>query len=534
MRRWTRSAFELEYPGKKMSYDGIAIGNSAIRSGAISWCSDSTFALRSSTESRREPATLVLLSDGGKMFKDEIPESLPPEIHVVKERATYRCKVMWYKLTALEVLERTEIKCKWIPVFPVFGTEIDMDGKVIRSGMIRHARDPQLMYDFWMTSATEEIAMRPKTPYIGAEGQFEDHEAEWNSANVRSYPTLEYKPVVIDGQLAPPPQRQAMADIPHGMLTMAMHANDNIKATTGLFDSSLGASGNAQSGKQEIAQQRQGNISNFHYQDGLTRSLRHAGRCMINMIPHYYDVERVVQVMREDGEIQAVTVNKALQPDEQQQINDRRQQRAQVEGSMMKAIGTVLHDLTTGEYAVVVDTGPSYSTMRKEAADAMVQFGQSWPKLMDVAGDKVVKAMDWPGAQEIAQRIERTIPANIRFDPKDPNAGPPPLPAEVEAQLQQMQQMIQELQEENHKLVSGVDRENIKAQSAEKIASLRADLDERIAGIAAEAKKDVEEIKGYVSLLLQHMQPAELDAAEANGEADESRSPADPAGGTSA
>jgi hypothetical protein len=102
-----------------------------------------------------------------------------------------------------------------------------------------------------MTSATEEVALRTKTPFIGAEGQFEGHEDDWNVANVRSFPYLEYKPTSLDGSLAPPPQRQPMTDVPAGYLTMCQHANDNIKATTGLFDSSLGARGNATSGIQE-------------------------------------------------------------------------------------------------------------------------------------------------------------------------------------------------------------------------------------------------------------------------------------------
>jgi hypothetical protein len=112
---------------------------------------------------------------------------------------------------------------------------------VIRKGIIRDAKDPAQMYNFWMTSATEEVSLRPKAPFIGAEGQFEGHEKKWAQANKRTFAYLEYKPVTVDGVLAPPPQRAPMADVPVGMLQMALHAADNIKAVTGLFDSSLGA-----------------------------------------------------------------------------------------------------------------------------------------------------------------------------------------------------------------------------------------------------------------------------------------------------
>lgn len=498
-----KDQFKLEYPDAKVTFDGLQVG---LQVGIDNWVTQDWVRTAEFYRIERTPAELCRTSDGATHWKDELPKNLEDVgVTVTATRKSYKKKVLWYKLTALEVLERTEIKCDWIPVFPVYGTELDMDGKVIRSGLIRNARDPQMMYDFWMTSATEEVALRPKTPFIGAKGQFEGFEDDWNQANNKSFPFLEYNPISADGQMAPPPQRQAMADIPQGMLTMAMHANDNIKATTGLFDSSLGAAGTATSGRQEIAQQKQGNISNFHYEDNLTRTRRHAGRCIINMIPHYYDTERVVQIMRDDGEVEAVPINKPLDAEAGQKLQQ--EQQLQRPSKQEVAIKTVLNDLTVGEYAVVVTTGPSYSTMRKEASEAMVQFGQSWPKLMDIAGDKVVKAMDWPGASEIAERIERTIPPNIRFAPGDPKAGPPPIPPDVEQKMNEMAQQMQELQEENQKLKSGEDRVAIKAHSDEAIAAMKTENAETIARISAEAKRDVEEIKGFVAILVEKLEP---------------------------
>ena len=107
-----------------------------------------------------------------------------------------------------------------------------MEGKRYLKSLIRDAKDPQRMYNFWMTSATEEVSLRPKTPFIGAVGQFETAKKDWKQANTRSFSFLEYDQVSVDGIQAPPPQRQQMADVPTGVLAMAMHASDNIKATT--------------------------------------------------------------------------------------------------------------------------------------------------------------------------------------------------------------------------------------------------------------------------------------------------------------
>lgn len=331
------------------------------------------------------------------------------------------------------------------------------------------------------TSATEEVTLRPKTPFIGAEGQFEGHKNKWAQANSKSFAYLEYKPVTVDDKLAPPPQRSPMADVPAGMLQMAIHAADNIKAVTGLFDASLGAAGNETSGKAILARKKEGDTANFHYTDNLNRSIRHCARCIISMIPHYYDAPRVVQIMREDGTVESTQINTP-------QINEQTQ-----------AIEKVLNDLTIGRYGVTFDSGPSYATMREEAAESMIAMGQSWPKLMDIAGDKVVKAMDWPGAEEIAQRIKATIPANITQQDEGENGqeqGPPPLPPEVEQALQNASQMVDDLQQQLMESKAGIEKARIDAASREEVARIN-----------SQGKADAEEIKGLIQMLINQMPP---------------------------
>ena len=445
----------------------------------------------------QEPATLVRLSNGETGWKDDLLE-LPLGVVIADERKSFRRRVMWRKLVAsdtvdrggsgkpgqsvtfTDVLETAEIPCRWIPVFPVYGEEIEIDGKVVRSGLIRNAKGPSVMYDYWMTAATEEVTLRPKTPYIGAEGQFEGHERKWQHANVQTFAYLEYKPKTIGGSLAPPPQRQPMADVPVGVLQMAMHAADEIKATTGIFDSSLGSRGTATSGVQEREQKRQGNVANFHFSDNLTRAVRHAGRCLVDMIPRIYDSERVVRILGDDEEVSHATINKPLAAPEMDEKTG--------------AIRTVLNDLTVGTYDVTVTAGASYSTQRQEAADAMVSFGQSWPKLMDVAGDKVVKAMDWPGADEIAERIKRTIPQELLGD--EDGEQQPQIPPQVLQIVQQAQQHIQQLESELADAKSGIEKARISAASAENVARINAD-----------SRQDVEELKGWIQMLVQNMQP---------------------------
>ena len=87
----------------------------------------------------------------------------------------------------------------------VIGDEIDIEGKVKWSGLIRHAKDPQRMFNYWETALTEIIALQPKAPWVMEEGQGEGHEDEWKNANVRNIPVLYYKGTSIGNTPAPPP-----------------------------------------------------------------------------------------------------------------------------------------------------------------------------------------------------------------------------------------------------------------------------------------------------------------------------------------
>jgi hypothetical protein len=507
-----RQSFKLEYPDADAANEGFALGLGDASNS--DWLGQDFVRIAKYYRIEQTPATAVQLSNGETGFKEDLI-SLPAGVTIVRERPSFKPKVMLYKITALDILESTEIKCKWIPVFPVYGDEIDLDGQVIRSGILRNAKDPSLMYDYWMTAATEEVAMRTRTPVIGASGQFEGFEDDWEAANVRNVPFLEYNPTDLNGNLNPPPQRQPMIDIPQGVLTMAMHANDNIKATTGLFDSSLGALGNARSGVQERSQQRQGDMANFHFSDNLNRTVRHVGRCIISMLPGYYDATRIVRIMGEDDSIKPATINQPgtkTVPQSQAPPNsnpqpvmgpDGQPQQDPETGELMVSIQTILNDLTVGDYDVTVSAGPSYSTLRQEAADSMIQFGKSWPKLMDVAGDKVVKAMDWPGATEIAERIAKTIPPEIRGnDDEDKNApvvNTPkgPIPVDQASQmLQEMDQHIQQLSQQLNDAKSGITKAQIDADSREKVAEIN-----------AVSKANVAELTGLVQLLIARIPP---------------------------
>lgn len=396
----SRAEFKKQYPNAKANNADL-IGQE-VYSG---WFTTDTVLVCEYYRIKTTEETLCELVDGTKGWKSELPEGSPS---VLRERKSQRCVVEWFKLTGADILDRTVIKCKWIPVFPVYGDEIDIQGKVVRKGIIRDAKDPFRAYNFWITCATEEVALRPKSPFIMAEGQAEGH-PEWDFANQRSYSKLEYKPVTVGDILAPPPQRQPMADVPAGMLAMAMHAADNKKACTGLFDSSLGARGSATSGIQEREQQQQGDVANYHFADNLKITYRHTLRCIVNMIPHYYDGARTVRMLGEDEDVSSVKINQEIE-----QKNPK-----------TGAIEKVMHDLTVGDFDMTVSAGPAYSTKRQEAAEFLTDAMQAAkdPAAASVLTYLAIKNQDLPGAEEATKMLKKLLPPGVA-EPEDEGEEP--------------------------------------------------------------------------------------------------------------
>lgn len=446
---YTRDSFESEFPEAELctQSDWETLGH-----GDSEWLDEDHVRVVEYLYKEYEDIDLVLLSDGSVFDKAEIQDQLPEGLEIINTRKTKVAIVKWCKLTSHEVLEETEWIGSYIPIIPVFGEEIIVDGKRIFEGVVRHAKDPQRMYNYWKSTETETIALAPKAPYIGYAGQFEGFESQWQQANRKAYSYLEVNPTMINGAPAPLPQRN-ISEPPVAAITQAaMLAADDMKATTGIYDSALGARSNEQSGVAIQRRKLQAQTSNFHLIDNLTRSIRHCGKILLEIIPYIYDAPRVARIIGEEGNEEIVLLNQIFQyKGKPKQFN-----------------------LNVGKYDVICDTGPSFATKREEAAASIAELTRSYPQLMQVAGDLLVKNLDWPQSQEIAERLKKTLPPNIAADE---NQGQAQLPPEAQAQMQQMDQMIQQL---NQQLLQAQEQIKIKAaelESKERIEFAKMEVD---------------------------------------------------------
>jgi hypothetical protein len=273
-------------------------------------------------------------------------------VTVLGERETASHKVTQRLLTGAEVLQTNNWAGRYIPLVPVYGEEINVEGKRHLRSLVRDAKDPQRMFNYWRTTSTELVALAPKAPFIGPKGAFATDAAKWETANTDTHAYIEY-----DGMM--PPQRQSFAGVPAGALQEALNASDDIKAIIGMFDASLGARSNETSGRAILARQREGDVSTFHFIDNLRRAIEHGGRILIDLIPKVYSGERIVRVLGQDGVASLIQLGR---PTMQTAANGQSPQ--DPAGSSLSRI----FDLSVGKYDLTVETGPSFTTKREEAA----------------------------------------------------------------------------------------------------------------------------------------------------------------------
>jgi len=414
-------------------------------------------------------ATLNLYPGGVTAFEGsfEARQMEAMGMEPLRTRESSKRVVKWMKTNGFEVLEERDWAGKWIPVVRVVGNEFEVDGEIHISGLVRNAKDAQRMYNYWVSQEAEMLALAPKAPFIGYGGQFEGYETQWKTANTQNWPYLEVNPDVTDGNgsILPLPQRAQPPMAQQGLIAAKMGAADDIKATTGQYDSSIGATSNERSGRAILARERQGDTGTYHFVDNLARAIRYSTRQIVDLIPKIYDTPRIARIIGIDGETKMARID-PMQPEPVREVRDQA-------GVVIEKI----YNPSVGKYDVVVTTGPSYLTKRQEAMDAMSQILQGSPQLWAVAGDLFVKNMDWPGAEELAARLRKTIDPKLLEDQDDPA---------LQAANKQIQVMMQEMQTMQQMLQNVT--QSMEAQKLQ-IDTFKAEADAEVKAYEAETRR---------------------------------------------
>lgn len=485
----SRDEYKLKYPNSKLASetDWTAIGNN--QPGWVRGQGDTVrIAEYFYIEYRKEE--IVLLKTGEIVRANEVENKVKiAAAHGVDAREVARRMadiptVHWCKINAIEILERTTWPGMYIPVIPVYGAEVVVNGRKVLESLIRNAKDSQRMYNYWKSAQTETIALAPRTPFVAAEGQFEGYEYVWETANRKNHAFLPYKPTSVNGQLVPPPQRQQFEPAVQAITQAALLAADDLKATTGVYDSALGEQSVEASG---IAIQRRTNqslTSNFHFIDNLNRSMKHAGRILVDAIPRIYDTAQTARIIQEDGTEKLVRINESYKDEDGKEL---------------------LYSLDVGKYDVTIGTGPSFATKRQEAATSMAEVTRAYPQLMGIIGDLMIKNMDWPGAEEMSSRLRKMLPPQLQEDGK--NKQIPPM---VQAQMNQMSEMINALTERLNQATKVIETKELELESKERIemAKIKADIEMTLAKLGTQSS--IALLESEIASINQRMQLLEV------------------------
>lgn len=346
----------------------------------------------------------ILFANGERVLIDEIEEAKV-------------FKVVWRKMTGVEILETGEWPTSDIPIIPVIGEEIHFEDHMERAGIVRHMRDAQKSYNFWRSTQTEVIGAMPKLPYLIGKSQIEGYEEAWLAANIGTKPFLPYD----DSKNQSRPTREIPPQISSGMQNEIALAVEDMKATTGIYDAALGNRSNETSGVGIRQRQQESDVATNFFGDNLQASMTRAGRIMVDLIRVVYDHRRVARILNEDDSDEMVTLNDQV---------------------IENGISRIVNDVTVGDYDVVVDIGPAYATRRQEALEGMAEILRGNPNATMFL-DIIAKNSDWPGADQFAKRAHKLLPPQAQDEDEEELTPEQQRQKADEAGAAQMQQAAQ-------------------------------------------------------------------------------------------
>ena len=409
----------------------------------------------------------------------------------------------WCKLTGVEILEKRDWAGKYIPIIKVVGKEAVIEGRKKCWGLVRPAKDTLRMYNYMASAVVERIGLSPKTPHIGAKGQFEGLEDRWQQANVQNFPYLEYNVISAEsGAPVPPPQRQPPSQIEAGLINFMQISKEDVQASLGMFKASLGKEQPNQSGKAILALTRESDTGTFHFADNQSISIMYCGKILIDLIPKIYDTARIVKILGEDGKMRTAE----LDPSQPQAVSE-------MQDPLTGKIRTI-YNLGVGTYDVTVTVGPSFNTKRMEAATLFTDLANTSkdPISATVMRYLAIKNSDFNGAEQAAEMMEKLLPPGLIQKEGQPNIDP-----RAQAVINQLQMALQEQGKKVQELESGEKAKQAKVMADHDAKMKQVELDR----VEAAAKAELEREKAAAEIALKRWiaeQEAQLDRDKASAE----------------
>jgi hypothetical protein len=375
--------------------------------------------------------------------EDKSTEVHPDDDGITRDVASRT--LYWATINGVEFIhDPQELDGQFIPIGRVIGVEKNVGGKRSWEGMIRPNIGPCRMLNFAASSLMENMGLSTRGKWIGYTGQFEGH-PEWDSANTRNWNKLEANATTDEtgAQVLPLPSwTQAAPELESSMQCISVFTNF-IRSSSGVPDAALGnVNPNDRSGAAIKQLQSASEQGTSNYPDHLRRFIEQIGHICLDRIPKIYDRPgRIIHILTgqtdEQSQVmlgQPYTLDQTGKPQTVMAPNGEAVMDPALASQMTNGQSKFI-DLTKGKYSVVVEVGKSFATRRQEAVDAMTSLAAAAPELLPRYADLLVKSMDIPEGEAIAERLA------------PPGIGASNLPPAAQAQIQQLQQQLQQAQQ---------------------------------------------------------------------------------------
>lgn len=336
-------------------------------------------------------------------------------------------KVKWYFIAGDCIIDRGDWAGRYVPIIRCPGEEVVLNGKLDRKGLTRYLIDSQRMLNYNASGSVEFGALQNKAPYMASSRSIEGQE-QWKNGNVDNYQVMlfndidEEAPEGLQKIEAPKRQEPPKASTLYAMGTQ--EAERFMMAESGQYQSQFGENENAKSGVAINERQEQGDIATFNLNSNQADMFTGIGVQVVDLIPKIYDTKRIIRITHDNGKESDVTIDPRQQVPLMEMQDEKDEQAAQV-----------IFNPGVGEYEVVADAGPNFSTQRKEAWNAISTILQQNMELAAVIGDLLFQYGDFPGATDIMERLQREIKATKPYLFED---GPTPEMAQLQAQMQKL------------------------------------------------------------------------------------------------
>ena len=425
---------------------------------------------------------IVFTEDEWKVAKEKGATGL-----VKRERTVEIPSVFQYMTNGVEILDKIPWDGSRIPIISCLGPErwTTEGGTAKRQllSMVRFARDPQMLLDYFASGECEEAGMVPKAPFVGAVGQFETDRETWDEITKVPHSTAQYD-LVLDagGAVAPPPARPSW--VPNFEIWEVAKEAAIRAIQAGMGIAPLPDAAQRRNQKSGVALEKIDDMISlgaFPFIDRFENGyLYNAGWQINELITPVLDTQREMPIAQPDGKRGTMQLvgNTSHPLDDDGAYN--------VQGLDQGHLHT-----GKGEFGVTLTTGPSQDSERQEQdefVDSMIENLETIASLQPGSlGAKVI-------AKGIRMRPTLGPVGQQIADDFDPPPADPNMPPQAQAAIQQLQSQLQQATQENAGLHMERAGKVLEQQTKMLIQQMKEDGDNQRAQLANDIKVLLAEI----------------------------------------